>query len=248
MTHEPDHLFRWGQPPTKQVGEVPVSVTLYGHWICPFVTRVQFALAERHIDHDLVVVPPSGVRPDDFELPPEFLEHSPRREIPMVRVGDEYLADSIPILEWLEERFDDRPLLPADDAARTHVRERVVWLDVNLFRPMVGVYYGTDPAKIGRAANALAEATEEMDRWLASADWLAGDAPTLAEAVMIPFYVRLDGLRRLGFDHPPPARVEDHRRQCAELDGWRAVAWSDDQTDELVGRFSEYRRRALAET
>lgn len=117
----------------------PPSVSLYGHWICPFVTRVGFALAERGIDHDLVDVPPSGVRPPDFVLPPEFVEHSPRRRI-----------------------------------------------------------------------------------------------------------VRLDGLRRLGFEHPLPDAVDAHRRRCRDLDGWSAVAWSDEQTDELVGRFEARRRRTRA--
>ena len=53
------------------------DVALYGHWICPFATRVQFALHQRAIPHELVDVPPSGVRGPDFELPPEsFVEHS----------------------------------------------------------------------------------------------------------------------------------------------------------------------------
>ena len=82
--------------------------------------------------------------------------------------------------------------------------------------------------------------------WLADTGWLAGDGPTLAEAVIVPFYVRLDGLRRLGFDHPLPPGVEAHRRRCAALAGWPAVAWTADQTDELVGRFEAHRRRARA--
>ena len=53
--------------------------------------------AERGIQHDDVDVPPSAVRPKDFVLPPEFVDHSPRLEIPMVRVGDAYRADSIPV-------------------------------------------------------------------------------------------------------------------------------------------------------
>lgn len=163
----------------------PASVSLYGHWICPFATRVAFALAERGIEHDLVDVPPSAVRPNGFVLPPEFVEHSPRLEIPMVRVDDEFLADSIPILEWLEVRLDQKPLLPAGAEAKTLVRERMAWLDLELFRAMVGVYYGTDPDRIDGSALALRDALTEMDGWLAETTWLAGDRPTLAEAVLV---------------------------------------------------------------
>ncbi|HAS11498.1 MAG TPA: hypothetical protein DCS55_13445, partial [Acidimicrobiaceae bacterium] len=95
---------------------VTPDVTLYGHWTCPFVHRVAWALAERGIEHGHVDVPPSAVRPKDFVLPEEFVAHSPRLEIPMVRVGEEYLADSIPVLEWLEVVVPDAPpLLPRDD-------------------------------------------------------------------------------------------------------------------------------------
>ena len=103
-----------------------------------------------------------------------------------------------------------------------------------------------DPDRIDSAALALSDALAEVNSWLAETPWLAGDRPTLAEAVLIPLYVRLDGLRRLGFGHPLPTRVDDHRRRCTDLGGWPAIAWSDGQTEEFVGRFEAHRRRARA--
>jgi hypothetical protein len=38
-----------------------------------------------------------------------------------------------------------------------------------------------------------------------------------------------------------PQSVEKHREQMKSLTGWRAVEWSDEQTDEFVGRFLKYR-------
>lgn len=222
------------------------TVSLYGHWTCPFVTRVAFALAQRGIRYDVVDVPPSAVRGRDFELPAEFVEHSPRLEIPMLRVGDEFRVDSIPLLEWLEEKIAPEPLLPKDVDAREHVRARVAWIDQNAFRAMVGVYYGHRAEHIARAAAALSAALDTMDGWLAESGWLAGTAPTLAEAVLVPLYVRLDGLRRLGFEHELPARVDEHRRECRALAGWAAVEWSPSQVDEFVGRFEAFRRRKAA--
>lgn len=216
-------------------------VALYGHWICPFVTRVQFALHQRGIAHDVVDLPPSAVRPPDFELPPEFVEHSPRLEVPMVRVADEYLADSIPILLWLEDVCPEPSLLPDDDAGRVEVIELLGWIDRTLMRPTGGVYYGTDPERVAAAADALARGFDELDARLGAGPWLAGDQVTLAEAVLAPIYVRLDSLRPLGFDHPLPARVAEHRRRCEGLTGWPAVAWSPAQHDEFVGRFLKHR-------
>ncbi len=221
-------------------------MTLFGHWICPYSVRVSFALAERGIAHDVVDVPPTAARPRDFVVPAEFVQHSPLGEIPMVKVGDEYRADSLPILEWLEERFTDRPLLPPDAAGRALVRERTAWIDAHVFPPMIGVYYGTDPTRIARASDALADALRGMGEWVEEGGGLAGDAPSLAEAAVVPVYVRLDALARLGFAGPVDPRVAAHVARCSGLDGWSAVAWSEAQTDELVGRFQRYRERARA--
>lgn len=220
-------------------------VALYGHWICPFVTRVRFALAERGVEHELVNVPPSGVRPRGFVLPDEFVEHSPRLEVPMVRItdeeGDDFLADSIPILEWLEHRIDTRALMPPE--ATGEVRRRMAWIDERIFRPMIGVYYGVEPERIDHASDALEAALEEMGDSLSPSGWLVGEAPTLAEAVLVPLYVRLDGLRRLGFTGDLTTAVETHRLRMWELSGWPAVEWSDEQTAEFVDRMETFRRR-----
>lgn len=219
------------------------DVALYGHWICPFVTRVEFALAQRGIERELIDLPPSGVRPRDFVLPAEFVEHSPRLEVPLVRVGTQYLADSIPILEWLETAVDAPALLPTDPAARELVRERMAWIDRHAFRPMLGVYYGTEADKIERAGIKLGEALAEMGRWTTESGWLAGPDPTLAEAVAMPIHVRLSGLQRLGLTAPIDATWTAHGERCRALPGWPAVEWSEAQLDEFVGRFEAYRRK-----
>ncbi len=219
------------------------DVALYGHWICPFATRVQFALHQRGIAHDLIDLPPSAVRGPDFELPPEFIEHSPRREIPMLRIGDRYLADSIPILEWMESEIPDHPLLPADEPARALVQERMAWIDRNAFRPMVGVYYGTEPDRIARAGEKLADALTQMGQWTEETGWLAGSDVSLAEAVAMPIHVRLAGLQQLGFTAEIPSSFAAHGQRCRSLAGWPGVQWSAEQCDEFVGRFSAYRRK-----
>ena len=45
------------------------TVTLFGHWICPFSVRVEFALAQRGIEYTVVDVPPRAVRPKGFVVP-----------------------------------------------------------------------------------------------------------------------------------------------------------------------------------
>ncbi|MEO1058800.1 MAG: glutathione S-transferase family protein [Actinomycetota bacterium] len=194
-----------------------MSVALYGHWICPFATRVQFALAQREIDHELDDLPPTGVRPPDFVLPPEFVEHSPKLEIPMVRVDDRYLADSIPILEWLDEEFAERSLLPASHDDRATTRMRMAWIDRHAFRPMIGVYYGTAPDRVERAATALTSALAEMGSWAAESGWLGGPDVSLADAVAMPINVRLAGLQQLGLTTDIPTKWAAYAERCRSV-------------------------------
>ena len=217
------------------------AVTLFGHWICPFSVRVEFALAQRGIEYTVVDVPPRAVRPKGFVVPEEFIAHSPKLEVPMVKIDSEYLADSIPILEWLEEIFTDSSLLPTDDAGQAIVRERVEWLNKHVYRPMIGVYYGTDAALIQESSVAFMKAMETLDQWLQNSPWLAGDAPTLAEAIMAGVYTRLDGLRELGLTGELPASVPQHLERCTQLVGWEKVQWSTEQTADFVGRFLKFR-------
>jgi glutathione S-transferase len=217
------------------------DVVLFGHWICPFSVRVEFALAQKAITYSVVDVPPRAVRPKGFVVPEEFIAHSPKLEVPMVRVGETYLADSIPILQWLEELFPSHSLSPTDDAQHALMMERVDWLDKYVYRPMIGVYYGTDSVKIAEASVAFANALETVDSWLLTSPWLAGDQPTLAEAIMAGLYTRWSGLQRLGMTAVLPQSVETHWEHMHSLAGWQVVAWSDEQTDEFVGRFLKYR-------
>jgi glutathione S-transferase len=159
----------------------------------------------------------------------------------MVKIDGEYLADSIPILEWLEEKFSDSSLLPIDGAGQVVVRERVEWMNKYVYRPMIGVYYGTDAALIQESSMAFMKAMETVDQWLQVSPWLAGETPTLAEAIMAGVYTRLDGLRQLGLTGELPASVQQHLARCTQLVGWERVQWTAEQTSDFVGRFLKYR-------
>ena len=202
------------------------EVVLFGHWICPYSVRVEFELVRLGRPYRLVEVPPSGVRPADFVLPDEFLAHSPRREIPMIRDADGFLADSLPILEHLNPT--------ASEGARRMAR----WVDAVAFPPMIGVYYARRSSEAASASAWLSAALDEVAQVLADTGWLCGEGPSMAEAALVPLYVRLEGLRRLGFTAELPGVVARHAEACLDLEAGRAAAWSPAQIDEFVARLS----------
>ena len=222
---------------TAGVAPVVEPVALFGHWICPYSVRVEFALAQLGYAYAVIDVPPTAARPKGYVVPEEFLAHSPRHEIPMIREGGRYLADSLPILERL---------YGARGGCTPEQVEIARWIDASAFGPMVGVYYGTDAGRIAAASAALADALVGVADRLGGRAWLVGREPTMAEAALVPVYVRLEGLRALGFTDPVPEAVIEHAERCLALPGGRVAAWSEAQQSEFVRRFTTFRARRAA--
>ena len=59
----------------------------------------------------------------------------------------------------------------------------------------------------------------------------------------MPLWVRLEGLRALGFAGEVPDPLAEHARRCLDLPGGRAVQWSEAQQAEFVWRFETFRAR-----
>ena len=79
---------------------------------CPYCARVRIALAEKGIAHEAVVI--------DLEDRPAWLyELNPVGRVPVLESDGWALPESVVINEFLEERYPEPPLLPADpDGAR----------------------------------------------------------------------------------------------------------------------------------
>ena len=205
------------------------EVVLYGHWICPYSVRIEFDLVRLGRPYRVIDVPPTGVRPPGFVLPEEFMTHSPRREIPMIRDAEGFLADSLPILDRLNP--------DATDQARQMAR----LVDAVAFPPMIGVYYASSDAEAEAASGRLAGAMEQIASLIDEGGWLTPQGPSMAEAALVPLYIRLEGLRHLGFRATLPPAVRRHAEACLDLEAGRAVSWSPAQTSEFVDRLSRRR-------
>jgi glutathione S-transferase len=57
---------------------------------------------------------------------------SPLGKVPFLRTGQGSLCESQPILEYLEDAYPERPLLPPDPWERAKVRELIQFLDLHL--------------------------------------------------------------------------------------------------------------------
>jgi maleylacetoacetate isomerase len=95
------------------------ALVLYGFWRSMAAYRVRVALALKSVAVREVAIDLDAGE----QLAPGFLAVNPEGAVPaLVEPGQAPLTQSMAILEYLEERYPDPPLLPADPHGRARVR------------------------------------------------------------------------------------------------------------------------------
>ncbi|MBL4906569.1 MAG: glutathione S-transferase family protein [Sneathiella sp.] len=97
--------------------------TLYHFWISPACRKIRLSLNEKGLKYDLVVE-------KEWERRDAFLSLNPAGEVPVLE--DEngvIIADSQAIIEYLEETYEETPLLPKEAKDRAEVRRIMGWFD-----------------------------------------------------------------------------------------------------------------------
>ncbi len=159
-------------------------LTLYDAPRCPYCARVRILLAEKGVEHESVEV-------DLDDRPPWLYEKNPTGKVPVLEEGDFVLPESRVIIEFLEERHPEPPLLPSEPAERALVR-----LSFERFEGLSGPYYGV--IFHGRPREELEAALEELDAALSTGPYLVGSHFSLADIGYVPWIIRAPG--RAGID------------------------------------------------
>jgi glutathione S-transferase len=89
-------------------------VKLYDAARCPYCARVRIALAERRLV-------PETVEIDLRDRPAWIYDLNPTGRVPVLDDGF-VLPESLVIMEYLEERYPEQPLLPAEPLERARAR------------------------------------------------------------------------------------------------------------------------------
>jgi stringent starvation protein A len=174
-------------------------LTLYDADRCPYCARVRIVLAEKGLGYETVVV-------DLDERPAWLYEKNPLGKVPVLEEDVFVLPESAVIMEYLEERYPEPPLWPADPAERAHGRLLVDRFD-RLSRPYYALRRGDEAAK-----GELHEQLNDLDSLLAGRPFLTGREFGLADAAYLPWILRARSA--LGVD------LEPH----SELSAWVARA------------------------
>ena len=160
-------------------------LTLYDAARCPYCARVRILLAEKGVPYEAVEV-------DLDDRPAWIYGKNVTGRVPVLEEDEGLvLPESRVIMEYLDERFPEPPLLPADPAERALVRLRV-----ERFDELSDPYYDL---MRGRAdAGPLEEQLARVDAALEERPFLSGSSYGLADIGYLPWILRSE--TRLGVD------------------------------------------------
>lgn len=206
---------------------------LHGYFRSSTSYRLRIALNLKGLDYETV---PVDLRAAE-QKGEDFRALNPFAGVPALELEGKVYAQSMAILEWLDERFSDRPLLPASTEDRFVMRELAYAIATELHAPL-------NLPVLQYLKRELGHSQGEIDTW--NHTWLGktlcpieaklaarntGDflfnAPGLFEAVLIP---QLYNARRFDFDLSAMPHIGKIEAACSELPAFVA-AHPDNQPD-----------------
>lgn len=170
-------------------------IKLYDFKSSPNCQRVKVVLAEKNLPYDIIAV---DLRKQEQKTP-EFLKLNPYGKVPVLVDDGTVLYESCIINEYLNEKYPNPPLLPADLGKRAKAR---ILTDYGLAH-LDGAYQKLrvelmkeekeqNQEVVDGAKNTLRKLLQHLEKELDDQPYLVGNF-SLADAALIPRFIRLEG-------------------------------------------------------
>jgi len=206
---------------------------LYGYYRSSTSYRLRIALELKGIDYENI---PVNLLQSE-QKGEAFTRRNPFGSVPMLEADGRDSAQSMALIEWLDEAYPERPLLPAAIEQRYTARELAYAIASELHAPLnlPVLKYLKDP---------LGHTQDEIDTWyrhwlartldpvearlaqLGTSDFLF-DAPGFFEVVLMP---QVYNARRFAFDFSDKPHIERIEAACLDLAEFQR-AYPDNQID-----------------
>lgn len=158
-------------------------LTLCGFAASNYYNKVKLALLEKEVPFEEKLV--------WVDRSPELMQKSILGKIPYFEIDNEVLFESQAMVEYLEDAYPEKPLMPTNPVERAEVRQLIIFMELHLelvARELYGeAFFGgkvTDETKV-RVEKILKRNTAAFGKLAKFAPFVAGSTFTLADCVAL---------------------------------------------------------------
>ena len=206
------------------------TLKLYSYWRSSAAFRVRIALNLKQLKYQ--IVPVNLVHEGGEQHHADYAAINPQELVPVLKHGQRVLRQSLAIIDYLDETWPDRPLMPsvARDRERVRAIAQAIACDIHPLNNLRVQQYLTSEFGADEAAR-----EKWMRHWIATGfaaielmladnpstgEFCEGDIPTMADCCLVP---QVFNARRVGLDlaaYPLISRIE---RACMALPAFDAA-------------------------
>lgn len=202
---------------------------LYGYYRSSAAYRVRIALEWKGVEVERASVALAAGE----QTGEAYRALNPQGLVPALEVEGETIPQSLAILEYLEERFPEPPILPREalDRARVRALAALVACDVHPLNNLRVLRYLErevavgEPARLAWYRHWIAEGFDALERLLSTNEqtgrFCHGSAPTLADVCLVP---QVYNARRFETDLSPWPTIVRIDQACGELPAFQRAA------------------------
>lgn len=197
---------------------------LHSYWRSSAAYRVRIGLNLKGLAYELL--PVHLVRDGGQQHHPDYVRLNPQHMVPTLLHGGRVLRQSLAILEYLDESWPERPLLPATarDRARVRSLSQLVAADVHPLGNLRVLRYFEDEWRVppverdAWVRHWIVEGFQAMEALLAddlvTGTYCHGEAPGMADCCLVP---QVYNARRFGVDMTPFPTLRRIDQACLAL-------------------------------
>lgn len=168
---------------------------LYSRPLSPYSAFVRGVLYLKELPFKPINLP--------YPFPEDFIHVTPLKRVPVLITGSgETLFEAAVIAEYLEDHFPDTPVLPGSPRERALIRLLARVTELEVLGPAMKLFIlqskpERDEATIERLFTKLHKGLSVVESRLTDHDFALNDAPTLADAWLLPVRFLMEPLKKL---------------------------------------------------
>jgi len=203
----------------------PMALILYDYWRSSASYRVRIALSLKGAAHERVPVDLLGGE----HMEEAYRDRNPQGLVPLLEADGARLTQSLAIISWLEARYPEPPLLPAEAGERAHILSLALTIAADI-HPLNNVRVLRQLARLGIEQEArddwyrhwLRLGFEALEALAAprAGRFLFGDTVTLADVCLVP---QLYNARRFDLPLDPYPILVRADTEASTLDAFAAA-------------------------